>query len=79
MLLDKALTLVIPSTATRDDDDRDLDNLMKSYALAEQAKDAFLAQEVTFDEYLQLLESHQINVDSYMETIEHNLQEFCLI
>jgi hypothetical protein len=79
MLLDKALTLVIPSTATRDDNDRDLDNLMKSYALAEQAKDAFLAQEVTFDEYLQLLESHQVNVDSYMETIEHNLQEFCLI
>lgn len=79
MLLDKVLTLVIPGSAARDYNDRDLDNLMKSYALAEQAKTAFLGREITFDEYLQLLESHQVNVDSYMETVEHNLQEYRLI
>lgn len=76
MLLDKVLTLIIPGTATRDMNNRDLDNLLKSYALAEQAKESFLSREITFDEYLQLLESHQINIDSYAESIEHNLQEF---
>ena len=76
MLLDKVLTLIIPSTATRDMNNQDLDNLLKSYALVEQAKESFLSREITFDEYLQLLESHQINIDSYAESIEHNLQEF---
>ena len=74
MLIEKAVTLMIPAGASRGMNDRDLDNLMKSYALAEEARDAFLAQKVTFDEYLQLLEVHEVNIDSYLGTVEGNLE-----
>ncbi|MEM9507540.1 MAG: hypothetical protein AAGA16_07595 [Cyanobacteria bacterium P01_E01_bin.35] len=72
-VLDEALTLVIPTGMTRDMNKRDLTNLMTSYGIIEQAKSDFLAQLITFEEYIDLCNSHQINVDSYMETIEHNL------
>ena len=73
MLLDNALTLVIPSSGIRDMDRNDLSNLLDTYAIAEQAKDSFLNQEITFDEYLQLLESAQVNIDSYAKSLEVNL------
>ncbi|MGF1542870.1 MAG: hypothetical protein ACFCU5_20910 [Pleurocapsa sp.] len=79
MLLDKPLTLIISGRNTRDMDDKDLDNLLASYSLAEKAKESFLSQEITFDEYLQLLEQHQINIDSYLECIESNLHTQGLI
>lgn len=78
-VLDTALSLVIPVGATRDMNSGDIGKLMKSYGLMEKAKDAFLAQEVTFDEYLQLCEIHDFNVDSYLETVESNLEHFRLI
>lgn len=74
MIVDTVLTLIIPSGATRDMNSSDLDNLLQSYALAEKAKDSFIEGEVTFDEYLQLLESHQINVDTYCDAVESNVQ-----
>ena len=73
MLLDNALTLVIPSSGIRDMDRNDLGNLLDTYAIVEQAKDSFLNQEITFDEYLQLLESAQVNIDSYAKSLEVNL------
>ncbi len=73
MLLESVLTLAIPNSLTKQCNGRDLDNLLKSYEIMEIAKADFINGELTFDEYLQLCESHQVNVDSYMETIEHNL------
>ena len=52
---------------------------METYALMERAKEDFLDGLLTFDEYLQLAEMANINVDSYMEDIEHNLLELKLI
>lgn len=78
-LLNKALTLVIPSGSTQGMTEREVDKLMESYGLMEKAKDAFLSQEVTLDEYLQLCEIHNFNVDSYLETVESNLEHFRLI
>lgn len=77
--LDRALTLVVPSGATKDHSASDTVKLMESYGIIEKAKDAFLAQEITFDEYLQLCELHRINIDSYMETIEANLIQLSLM
>ena len=77
--LDKALTLVMPTGSTRGMRDDELIKLMESYGVMERAKDSFLAGEITFDEYLQLCELHKLNVDSYLETVEDNLQHFRLI
>lgn len=77
--LDKALAIGIFSGATRDYDSNDLLKLMKSHTILEQAKDAFLSQEINFEEYISLCESHQVNVDLYMETIESNLTKLKLI
>lgn len=78
-MIDQALTLVIPGTATRDMNASDLDSLLQTYKIAEEAKDAFLEREITFDEYMQLLESAQMNVDSYMTVIESNLETMRLL
>jgi hypothetical protein len=75
-MLEEALSLVIPTRLTREYNDQDFTNLFESYRLAEVAKDSFLGGEVTLDEYMQLLECHEINIDSYLETIEHNLTAF---
>jgi hypothetical protein len=78
-MLDQALSLVIPGAATRDMKDSDLDRLLETYKIAEEAKNAFLTCEITFDEYMQLLESAQMNVDSYMAVIESNLETIRLL
>jgi len=71
--IDRALTLVIPAGFSRDMNLKDCNNLMKSYGIMEQAKDSLLNREITPDEYFSLCEQHNVNVDSYMESIEHNL------
>ena len=78
-MLEQALSLVIPGTAARDMNASDLDSLLQTYKIAEEAKDAFLEREITFDEYMQLLESAQMNVDSYMTVIESNLETMRLL
>ena len=77
--VDMALALVVPSSTTKDHSHSDLVKLMKSYGIIEQAKDCFLDGEITFEEYICLCEKHEVNVDSYMETIEHNLIEMKLL
>ena len=74
-----ALALVIPNSTTKDHDHNDLVKLMTSYGIIEKAKDAFLNKEITFEEYICLCEKHEVNIDSYMETIEHNLIQFNLM
>ncbi|WP_319422746.1 hypothetical protein [Pleurocapsa sp. FMAR1] len=77
-MLDRALELVIPSGSTRDMNDSDLDGLMKTYSIVEIAKDDFLAQKISFQEYIDLLETAQVNIDGYLETVEGNLEEMRL-
>lgn len=73
-MLDRLLTLSIPRSATRDMNSTDLDKLLATYAIAEQAKEDFLNQQLTWDEYLELLEMAQVNIDSYREIVEGNLE-----
>ena len=72
-MLAEATRLHISSSATRDMNDSDLMYLIENYAIAEQARDAFLDNEITLDEYCQLLETAQVNIDSYLESVEQNL------
>lgn len=71
--LDSALTLEIPIAATLDHSQDDLSKLMDSYGILEVAKDDLLKGDITFDEYICLCEMHEVNIDSYLETIETNL------
>lgn len=73
MLLAQATQLFIPGSATRDMNDQDLDNLVETFAIAEQARDSFLEGKVNLDEYCQLLETAQVNIDGYLENMEQNL------
>lgn len=77
--VDKSLTLVVPTSTTRDHNSSDLEQVMKTYGVLEEAKDAFLNREITFEEYITLCEKGEVNIDSYLETIEHNLIQFNLI
>lgn len=78
-LINNALTLVVPTGNAEGMSKTELVDLMESYGLMEQAKDSFLAGKITLDEYLQLCEIHNFNVDSYLETVEDNLEHFRLI
>ncbi len=78
-LLEKSLDLGVTVAATRDHNRDDLINLMESYKIIEIARDDFLNNEISFDEYLQLCELHQVNIDSYADTIEHNLRHLGLL
>ena len=69
----------LPVSTTRDHSHKDLVNLMETYGVLEKAKDAFLAGEITFEEYISLCEKAEVNIDSYLEVIEHNLIEFNLM
>ena len=74
-----ALSLAIPTSSTKDHNNNDLVKLMTSYGIIEQAKNYFLDGEISFEEYICLCEKHEVNVDDYMETIEHNLIELKLM
>ena len=77
--IDRSLVLVIPASTTKDHNHQDLVNLMETYGVLEKAKDALLNQEITFEEYISLCEKAEINIDSYLEIIEHNLIQFKLL
>ena len=72
-ILKTSLILGIPTTGTAQMEQADINKLMQSYQLMLEAQDSLLAQEITFDEYLQLCEVHDFNVDSYLQTVENNL------
>lgn len=77
--IDKSLALVVPTLGTRDHNKKDLVRLMETYGVLEKAKDSFLKREITFEEYISLCEKAEMNIDSYLEVIEHNLIEFKLM
>ena len=78
-MLEQVLTLVIPTAATRDMNESDLRKLVGTYAITERARDDFLACKISFDEYLDLLNSAQVNIDSFLESTEYNLKTLSLI
>lgn len=57
----------------QDMDSSDISNLLRSYSLIGKARDDFVKGLLTFAEYLELLEMHEINVDSYLNTLDENL------
>jgi hypothetical protein len=77
--LDSALTLDIPVISTLDHNQSDLSKLMDSYGILEIARGDLIKGEITFDEYICLCEMHEVNIDSYLETIETNLVELHLL
>lgn len=73
------MSLAIPSGLTRDMDSQDINKLMASYQIIEQSRNSLLDGSISIDEYCHLCEKHDMNVDDYMETIEHNLIQLNLI
>lgn len=51
-----------------------LANLVESHSLIQQARDDFIAGKLELWEYLELVEMHEVNVDSYLNTVEQNLE-----
>lgn len=72
-LAGKALDLVIPARLSRELSPSEMDKLLTSYGLVKQALNDFLQAKLTWEEYLEILEMHQINIDSYLNTIDYNL------
>lgn len=69
----------IDSSAILDCNYSDLIGVVKNLEIANEALDAFLAQEITFDEYLELLDMAQVNIDEYLGLVEQNLIEARLL
>lgn len=51
----------------------EVEGVVLSHWLIQQARDDFLNGRLTWSEYLDLVESHQVNMDSYLDTVEENL------
>lgn len=72
--VENALSLVIPHGLVRDMNMSDIDKVIAGYAVIEQARKDMLDLKITVDEYCDLCQTHEINVDSYMATVEENLE-----
>lgn len=51
----------------------ELSELITAHSLAEQARDKFLLQQITFDEYIAIIETCGVHIDSYLSKVEQNL------
>ncbi len=69
----KVLNLAIPVNISSQLNQTELKKLVKSYNLCEQAMKDFLSAKLTWEEYLNILELHQVNIDSYLKTVDCNL------
>ena len=65
--------------ATREMSKTDLHKLVQSHFLIQQARDDFLTGHLKWWEYLELVESHNLNMDSYLNTVENNLHDIGII
>ena len=63
---------VNPSTGKMSESD--VSKLVQSHFLIQKARDEFLDGYLTFGEYLDLCEEHQLNMDAYLEVVEENLE-----
>ena len=73
-MLDNILQLAIPTSFSRQLSRPQLQQVMKSYGIVEGALQDFKRGLLTWSEYLDLLETHQVNIDSYLNTVDHNLR-----
>ena len=73
-MLDNILQLAIPTSFSRQLSRQQLQNVINSYAIVEQALKDFNRGRLTWSEYLDLLEAHEVNIDSYLNTVDHNLR-----
>jgi hypothetical protein len=53
--------------------------LIKQLETAELAKDKFLKNQISFQDYIDILEVCNIDIDDYLITLEDNLKEQCLL
>lgn len=75
ILLDCEINLIVIQGAKKDE----IEKIVLSHKIIQQARDDFLNGLLTSWEYLELLESHEVNVDSYVNNLENNLQEIGII
>lgn len=57
----------------------EIKKIVLSHQIIQQARDDFLNGLLTPSEYLELLDSHQVNVDLYMTNLQNNLQEIGIV
>lgn len=74
----QVLDLVIPVSISSKLTNSELTNLLESYQLAKNAMHDFIQGKLTWVEYLELLELHQVNIDSYLDNLDHNLHQIGL-
>ena len=72
-MLNNILRLGIPTRVSKQMSKIELSDLMKSYGIVEKALNDFNQGLLTWSEYLDLLEMHQVNIDNYLNTVDHNL------
>jgi hypothetical protein len=51
----------------------EINKLVESHALIQLARDDFLHGYLTWEEYLDLVEYHNVNMDSYLDIVAENL------
>jgi hypothetical protein len=67
------LEVAISTKSIKDMREDEINNLVQSHALIQQARDDFLNNLLTWEEYLDLVEYHEVNMDSYLDIVEENL------
>lgn len=74
-LLDVEINIFTLQGASQDD----LNKIVQSHALMQRARDNFLLGRLAWWEYLELCESHELNIDAYLNTVENNLNSIGII
>jgi hypothetical protein len=69
------MILVVPGGYGGDE----YDNLMEDYGQCSQALQDFLDKKIDFDEYTDILKERDIDMDSYLTTVENNFEYFELV
>lgn len=72
-ILDTVTNIGISSDGIPDHNHSDIAGLVELYDLANQARNAFLSGQISFDDYIMLLEIADIEIDDYLQTVEQNL------
>ena len=70
IILDDSIKGISPS---------EMSKLVESHWLIQQARDDFLNGLLTWSEYLELCEMHNMNIDGYLETVNENLEAIGII
>lgn len=74
-LLDVGINLVILQGASH----HEMERVVTSHMIMQKARDDFLLGLLSSSEYLELLDSHEINIDLYVDNLENNLNRVGII